>query len=860
MNSVLAWLGVWSLAAGWLLLTNFFLEADERGWIGVAGGILLLILASGRLRGEPPDPEGGPPPALDPWIYLLIAPLLLAAVIWPLPFRAGPLLLLAGLSAMVPLVLVRAGAPSPLRWLTPLGLGLALAGVVWIAQGGAVVGYWWLGARYHEVSTLTPLLHGLARALGWTVGSSEGSLFLPHLEGVVAATTTWERLAAFPALLLAAGGLVLLPLVRRQSARQLAARTLAALALGFGYVLLRYLALTAVLAISREPTIFWLPLVMALTFLPLALLLARVLPVQCSFAWAVAPEGPQPIGRYALLAGLAFMAGLALVGWLLFPDPGQVKAGRVLLDEYHSNWEWSTQELDTEWYGQKSGYNYYSLGQWLDHYYEVDANFQPRTPELLDGYDVLIIKTPTAPFAPEEIEAIDAWVWAGGGLFLIGDHTNVFGTSSYLNPLARRFGLRFRYDSTYDLPTLRVTLFEPPDLLAHPIVAGMPAFLFATSCTLEAPLRAGNVMVGYGLRALPVDYARRVFFPDKEAEQDYPFGLFLQSAAVNHGRGRVVAFTDSTVFSNFTMFMPGKPEYILGTINWLNHAQRWPWLDTLPLLVGLLAAGAMLLVARPLDRFRVVVVVLAVLLLTEAVVPWLAAQAGRDWYDRPEPHTDYVGIVFEGEHSRILLPTGPLANPPEASFQTFYVWTQRLGYVPRFAPELEEAVDGAQVMVVIDPLRRFEPGEIAAIEAYVVDGGRLLVLVEPGREGEAAAATGQLLAPFGLGLAGRTATIGAVHNTAGEPQGQLQVQGIVTGGEPLLTLGGQAPLVAAVPHGDGLVVVTAFARQFSDQQMGTTSVVPNEYQRFLFEIEFWLLRGLATGDFEPLRMPAGTPR
>ena len=157
-----------------------------------------------------------------------------------------------------------------------------------------------------------------------------------------------------------------------------------------------------------------------------------------------------------------------------------------------------------------------------------------------------------------------AWVGAGGGLFLIGDHTNVFGTSSYLNPLARRFGLRFRYDSTYDLPTLRVTLYERPELLAHPAVLEMPPFLFATSCTLEAPLLAGNVMVGYGLRALPVDYSKRVFFPDKEKEQDYPFGLFLQSASVRHGRGRVVAFTDSTVFSNFTMFLGGKPEYLSG--------------------------------------------------------------------------------------------------------------------------------------------------------------------------------------------------------------------------------------------------------------------------------------------------------
>jgi hypothetical protein len=218
---------------------------------------------------------------------------------------------------------------------------------------------------------------------------------------------------------------------------------------------------------------------------------------------------------------------------------------------------------------------------------------------------------------------------------------------------------------------------------------------------------------------------------------------------------------------------------------------------------------------------------------------------------------DYTRIAFEGEHSRILLPTAPTANPPEASFQTFYVWTQRLGYVPSFAPTLEEALGKGQVLVLIDPLQAFEPGEVADVAAYVTRGGRLLVLAEPGRGDEATAAVAQILAPFGLGLEERRATIGEVVDTNGETLGKLQVSGVVSGGEPLLTLEGQAPVVALARHGEGLVAAAAFSRPFSDQQMGTTSVVPNRYQRFLFEIEFWLLRGLVTGEFPPLRIADG---
>lgn len=844
MSAVWAWLGVWSLSVGWLLLVNIFLAPDERGWIWAGVGVVLLIVGARRARWR----------QIDPWAYLLAVPLTAAALIWPFPQKAGPLLLLGGL--LLTLTLRWA------RWLTPLCLGLALAGAAWIAQSGAVVAYWWLGARYHHVPILAPLVHGLARLLGWTAGRSGGALFLPHIDGMIQATPTWERLGALPAMLLGAGGLALLPLVRRGKWHPLVRRLIVASVGAIGYLLVRYLVLTAVLGISRDPAIFWQPWPTALTFLPLGVLLARFLPLQAVPGEPAAAEVPRkrqqpstgPLRGYAAVAGLAFLAGLAVVGLLTFPDPGRKKAGRVLLDEYNSNWEWTTQVLDTEWYGHKSGYNYYSLGQWLRYYFQVDTNFGPRTAELLSSYDTLIIKTPTEPFAPEEIEAIEAWVRAGGGLFLIGDHTNVFGTSSYLNPLARRFGLRFRYTSTYDLPTLRVTLYERPNLLAHAALLEMPPFLFATSCTLEAPLLSENLMVGYGLRALPVDYATRMFFPDKEREIDYPFGVFLQSAAVRHGRGRVVAFTDSTVFSNFTMFIAGKSEYFLGVMNWLNHTERWR-LDGALAAVAILAAAGTIVLARRLERRRVAILVWSALLLAAAIGPWVNLQVARASYRLPEPHTEYTRIAFEEEHSRIYLPTTPSATEPVNTFQTFYVWTQRLGYVPTFAPTLEEALERGQVLVLINPFWPFEPAEIDAVEAFVAGGGGLLVLVEPRAGNPPADLANQVLAPFGLELETRRTTTGTIYAAAGEAQSPLQISGVVKGGEPLLTLEGQVSVVAMARHGSGVVVASAFASPFSDRDMGSTAVVPTAFQRWLFEIEFWLLRGLVTGEFPPLQPP-----
>ena len=81
------------------------------------------------------------------------------------------------------------------------------------------------------------------------------------------------------------------------------------------------------------------------------------------------------------------------------------------------------------------------------------------------------------------------------------------------------------------------------------------------------------------------------------------------------------------------------------------------------------------------------------------------------------------------------------------------------------------------------------------------------------------------------------------------------MSGVVSGGEPLLTLEGQAPVVSLARHGDGLIVAASFSHPLSDREMGTTAVIPDDHQRFLFETEFWLLRSLVGGEFPPLTMP-----
>ena len=105
-------------------------------------------------------------------------------------------------------------------------------------------------------------------------------------------------------------------------------------------------------------------------------------------------------------------------------------------------------------------------------------------------------------------------------------------------------------------------------------------------------------MVNTGLWSMGPDYHADNFHPIPQHCPEMRYGACIQAWAAQHGQGRVVAFTDSTIPSNFCVGQPGKSEVMLGMIEWLNHAN--PWVDPRPwlLLLGLIPLAAGMWLAR----------------------------------------------------------------------------------------------------------------------------------------------------------------------------------------------------------------------------------------------------------------------
>src|SRR5690606_38990641 len=207
------------------------------------------------------------------------------------------------------------------------------------------------------------------------------------------------------------------------------------------------------------------------------------------------------------------------------------------------------------------------------------------------------LKVPSRYYTAAEIAAVRGFVATGGGLLLIGEHTSVFGSSVPLNQIARGYGFEFRYDCLFGMDEKYVQSYEPA-FVPHPVVQHLDALDFAVSCSIDPVPGSGRAVIrDNGLLSLGPDYHAPNYYPQPADRPEMLPGAFVQLWSTVAGAGRVLAFTDSTIFANFSFYEPGKRELLLGLLESLNHrpgpSPSW-WL--VPAFLLLAGAGVVLVV------------------------------------------------------------------------------------------------------------------------------------------------------------------------------------------------------------------------------------------------------------------------
>ncbi|RME94570.1 MAG: hypothetical protein D6766_05510 [Verrucomicrobia bacterium] len=562
------------------------------------------------------------------------------------------------------------------------------------------------------------------------------------------------------------------------------------------------------------------PLAHAALYLPLMLaarpLLGRILRPSP----AVAPvKVRQP--RWRLAVALPAMAVLWLVAF--WEPQGTPKQGRLVISTFHTEWSPTSRPYDRNWYGADSGYNYAVLKRWFGLFKEVREVKTRLTRADLEGASVLMIYLPNVPLGEEERNLVLEFVRNGGGLLVIGDHTNVFGSTSHLNPICEPFGFFFRDDVLFDLDADFFQLIDLPRR-STPFTHGMTFFKFRGPASIQpTSLFTRTVLTVGHAKSLRAIYSVNNFYPPPHDDPKMKTGLFAVSVASRFGSGRVLAFADSTIFSNFEIFYPGKYEYLLNALNWLNHrdsplgamVRRCALLAALGLLVYLLAASS-----SPRRWLATV----AGALVTAWVAGWVVRLA-EDWragYPEPVAPGRVLFFATPADEPAYGLRTFTTDAPYEQRFDVFVQWVLRTGAFSAFLLMDEDARTD-----LYDHLRRAEGIEPAM--AFIVRRPEDLDTLRQlaGRRGRE---VNRWLVMFSRQIQADAAVPVLKETGLLSSEAEARARAAWTAGQ------------AVIDTGQRRLVVVSAAERFSDQAMGfTEKVVPTPAQRALFDRAFALV-------------------
>jgi hypothetical protein len=185
----------------------------------------------------------------------------------------------------------------------------------------------------------------------------------------------------------------------------------------------------------------------------------------------------------------------------------------------------------------------------------------PLSAELLADAGVLVIAHPSEPkwertvpgsgsprLSPAELDAVEAFVQAGGGLVLLAEEEqDKYGNN--VAELAARFGVRVNSDlvSDYERHDAGAPHWVLADLPSSDVLARVSEACFYRATTLDAPDGA-EVLARGG------------------ASSSAPGAALL--ACVEHGRGRVVVVADSDLFGDDCLDEHGHRELWVNLVHW----------------------------------------------------------------------------------------------------------------------------------------------------------------------------------------------------------------------------------------------------------------------------------------------------
>ena len=360
----------------------------------------------------------------------------------------------------------------------------------------------------------------------------------------------------------------------------------------------------------------------------------------------------------------------------------------------------------------------------------------------------------------------------------------------------------------------------------HPVTQYMDRFVWATSDGLKLSKDAFPLifspLASYTDKA---NYYNNYFFGDTSFKPDNPMGIHAIMAASEYGKGKIVAWSDSTCFNNEIMFTVDRRGLLQGIFSWFSHSK---YINPFPIV----AVVVLIILIWYIIRFRVSLNWSLFLWLVLGIMAgWLTAiWLNNILYPPQKPQIPLPSrVLFDEAHKPATSLT--MGNMDqllgEDSYERFFYHLGRCKYYPevnyqhRLTKERLRNTSGrgttsgrsaTSCLIITTPRSSFSREETEDIATFVKNGGGLLLIEGAGFD---ATSINQVANTFGLHFRREPHTL-TLNNTL------LVNPTFVEGGKFLLVYQ-DFPIISWAKYGKGLVLAIGDSGMFSNKGSGLYS-------------------------------------
>jgi hypothetical protein len=407
---------------------------------------------------------------------------------------------------------------------------------------------------------------------------------------------------------------------------------------------------------------------------------------------------------------------------LLIPN-SQIKS--VVFDESHGRWETVQSSFGPNDFGRAVNYTYSLLFAYSAQLVGKSVTFDHELGDFPNKDAMFVLKMPTKELSSTFSTKLKQWVRAGGRLLVVADHTDLYNSSQYLNRfLSKSFDLRINSDAVFNSQGMPAAPNTKKSAVAiGRIVAFDKPLPWQTGSSLATmPLNTVQLATFGPSFSEPGDYSRPNRFGTFTPRVSLRFLNHTAVAGFGFGKGAFAIITDSTPWSNFSIFGEHYKHLFRGIVQSLSRPivlHVWGWSSV---------ALGLILIVMAIFRIRVI---LAIGGLTMGLALGTAAQIGSVSFDPLVEGRDFglKAVLGKGANIEFLK---QLVPPGERNYSRIISAMSKYNLSPTASLPGTEITNlkKAKNWLLIQPNKNQLPSQSEIIE-HLGSGANLTILFSP---------------------------------------------------------------------------------------------------------------------------------